>query len=111
MLVTQMRQALSSSIFLSAVSVPQATAGDPYLLNDSAIELMQRGEYEKALEQLQNAFSLFPYNEPIRKSLTAAYVEVGKRQLTRNQSDAAAENFENALKLSPDIQAYGILRG
>jgi tetratricopeptide (TPR) repeat protein len=99
------------SLFLSAVSVPQASAGDPYLLNDSANELMQRGEYEKALEQLQNAFSLFPYNESIRKSLTAAYVEVGKRQLTRNQSDAAAENFENARKLSPDIQDYGILRG
>ena len=99
------------SLFLSAVSVPQAHAGDPYLLNDSALELMQRGEYEKALEQLQNAFSLFPYNETIRKSLTAAYVEAGKRLLTRNQFDAAAVNFENARKLTPDNQEYGILRG
>ena len=99
------------SLFLSVVSVPQGSAGDPYLLNDNARELMQRGEYEKALEQLQNAFSLFPYNESIRKSLTAAYMEVGKRQLTRNQFDAAAENFENARKLSPDNQEYGILRG
>jgi tetratricopeptide (TPR) repeat protein len=72
---------------------------------------MRRGEYEKALEQLQNAFSLFPYDESIRKNLTVAYATVGKRQLERKQFDDAAKNFENARKLAPDNQEYGIMKG
>jgi tetratricopeptide (TPR) repeat protein len=98
-------------LFLSAIIVPQALAEGSRLLNDSAADLMRRGEYEKALEQLQDAFSLFPYDESIRKNLTVAYVTVGKRQLERKQFDDAAKNFEAARKLAPDNQEYGILKG
>ncbi len=98
-------------LFLSALPGSQSPAGDPYLLNDSALELIRRGDYEKALEQLRNASSLFPYDESIRKKLTAAYVTIGKRQLEQKQFDEAAVNFDNARKLAPDNQDYGILRG
>jgi tetratricopeptide (TPR) repeat protein len=98
-------------LFLFAISIPKAHAGDPNSLNYPAIELMRRGEYEKALDQLKKAFNLFPYNELIRKNLTTAYAALGKRQLERKQFDEAAENFDNARKLAPDNQEYGILRG
>ncbi len=98
-------------LLLSAFIVPQAFAEGSRVINDSAADLMHRGEYEKALEQLQNTFSLFPYDESIRKNLTAAYVAMGKRQLERKQFDDAAINFEAARKLAPDNQEYGILKG
>jgi len=72
---------------------------------------MHRGEYEKALEQLRKAFSLFPYDEAVRKELTAAYAAVGKQQLDRKEYDEAAENFANAAELAPARQEYVILRG
>jgi tetratricopeptide (TPR) repeat protein len=96
---------------LFAVHVLQARCADPPIADDAAIELSQQGEQEKELEELQKGFSLFPYDESIRKRLTAAYGAMGKRQLKRMQYDEAAENFENARKLSPDNQEYGILKG
>jgi len=96
---------------LLAVPEFRALCADPPIAEDTVIELSQQGEHEKALDELQKAFSLFPYNESIRNKLTAAYGAMGKRQLKRMQFDEAAENFENARKLSPDNQEYGILKG
>jgi tetratricopeptide (TPR) repeat protein len=96
---------------LLAVHVLQALCAEPPITDDAAIELSQQGEQEKSLEELQKRFSLFPYDESIRKRLTAAYGAMGKQQLKRMQYDDAAENFENARKLSPDNQEYGILKG
>lgn len=98
-------------LLLLFVAVHEASADDPVVPNDSARELIRRGEYDKALDQLKEAFNLFPYNESIRKNLTAAYAAVGKKELERKEFDAAAENFDNARKLSPDNQEYGTLRG
>lgn len=108
-----LREALLSFLvlLLLSITVSEASADSPDVPNDSARELIRRGEYDKALEQLKEAFSLFPYNESIRKNLTAAYAAVGKKELERKEFDAAAENFDNARKLSPDNQEYGILRG
>jgi len=97
--------------FMPAIFAPQSIAEGAHILNDSAADLMRRGEYEKALEKLQDSFSLFPYDESIRKNLIAAYASVGKQQLDRKQFDEAAKNFENARKLAPDNQEYGILKG
>jgi tetratricopeptide (TPR) repeat protein len=96
---------------LFAVHVLSALCAAPPITDDAAIELSQQGEQEKALEELQMGFRLFPYDESIRKKLTAAYGAMGKRQLKRMQFDEAAENFENARQLSPDNQEYGILKG
>lgn len=96
---------------LLAVPEFRALCADPPIAEDPVVELSQQGEHEKALDELQKAFSLFPYNESIRNKLTAAYGAMGKRQLKRMQFDEAAENFENARKLSPDNQEYGILKG
>ena len=86
-------------------------AGDYNPLSDSAVELMAREDYERAVVELRKAFSLFPYDASVRKNLTAAYAALGRQQLDRKQFDAAAENFDEARKLASDNRDYGILRG
>ena len=99
-------------LFLSlAIPVCQSRADQLSSLNDTIPKLMQRGEYEKAVEQLQELFGLFPYNEAVRKNLAMAYAAVGKRQMERKQFDEAAGNFDHALKLFPDSQEFGMQRG
>ncbi len=100
-------------LVLLLVSVPfsQSRADELLSSNDSAVKLLQQGEYEKALEQLQKTFSLFPYNEAVRKNLAAAYAAVGNRQMERKQFDEAADNFDHALKLFPDNREFGTLKG
>ena len=88
-----------------------ARAGDPVVRNDYALELLNRGEYEKALEQLQKAFSLFPYDETLRKNLAVAYMFVGKKELEANRYMEAAENFDHARELVANNVVYGMMRG
>lgn len=92
-------------------SVSRLHADEPLDSGNSAVRLMQAGEYEKALTQLQKTFSLFPYNETVKKNLAAAYVALGNRQLKQKQFDEAALNFDQALRLYPDNRDYATLRG
>ncbi len=98
-------------LFLVAVPAQNSHADDINPLNDSVAGLMRREDYEKAVEELRKAFSLFPYDASVRKNLTAAYAALGRQQLDRKQFDAAAENFGEARKLASDNRDYGILRG
>lgn len=88
-----------------------ASADDSSPSDESILELMHLGDYEKSLDQLQKAFSLFPYNESIRNKLAAAYEYTGQRQLKRKLFDEAAGSFDRARELFPDRQEYGIQRG
>lgn len=88
-----------------------AWADDPVIRNDYALELLTKGEYEKALEQLQKAFSFFPYDETLRKNLAVAYMYVGKKEMENNRYLEAAENFDHARELSPGNATYGMMRG
>lgn len=96
-----------ASFFLPLPSL----ADDPLIRNDYALELFNRGEYEKALEQLQKAFSFSPYDETLRKNLAAAYMYVGKKELDNNRFLEAAEHFDNARELMPGNSIYGMMRG
>jgi len=74
------------ALLLLSVAIREASADAPCVLNDLTHDLRQREEQAQALERLQKAFSLFPYNESIRKNLTAAYTAVGKRELAIRSS-------------------------
>jgi tetratricopeptide (TPR) repeat protein len=96
---------------LIVVTAQPLIAGDASSPDEAVIGLSLSGEKEKALEELKREFSLFPYDQSIRKKLIDAYVAMGNKQLKRMLFDDAAENFENARKLSPDNQDYGALKG
>lgn len=96
---------------LFIVPAQPSIAGDALSPDEAVIGLSLSGEKEKALEELKRGFSLFPYDQSIRKKLIEAYAAMGNQQLKRMLYDDAAENFENARKLSPDNQDYEVLKG
>ena len=62
-------------------------ANDPLTLNDYALELINRGEYDKALEQLQHAYGLNAYDPVLKKNLAEAYVYVGIGQVVATAAE------------------------
>lgn len=106
-----MRLLLLASVFLFISQASQLFANEPFALNDYAITLMQKGEHDKALEQLQKAYGMYPYDQVLKKNLAEAYTFVGQRQLKENSYDAAADSFDKARELFPDIPRYYVMRG
>lgn len=86
-------------------------ANEPYALNEYAVNLMDRGEHDKALEQLQKAYSMYPYDQVLKKNLAEAYTFVGHRQMKENDYESAAASFDRARELFPDIPRYYVMRG
>lgn len=89
----------------------EARANDPFTLNEYAVRLMEKGENDKALEQLQKAYSMYPYDPVLKRNLAEAYTFVGQRQMKENQYEAAAGSFDLARELFPDVPRYYVFRG
>jgi tetratricopeptide (TPR) repeat protein len=108
-----MRQRIPSLLaLLGLVLVPvPGLANDPFLLNDYALSLQAKGDYPKALEKLQEAYRLYPYDETLKKNLAETYTVIGNRQMEQNRFDEAAETFDRARELYPEAARYGTLRG
>lgn len=99
-------------LMLVVLVIPGTTlASDPIDHNNYALQLIDKGEYEKGLEQLQQAFSLYPLDPALRKNLAFAYAYTGKKQLERNRYADAATNFGHARDLFPDDPIFWMLRG
>src|SRR6266568_4122691 len=98
-------------LLILLLSPVQAQCNDPFLLNDYALELQGRGEFDKALEQLQKAYSMFPYNETLKRNLAEAYTYSGQARMGRNDFEGAAASFDHARELFPETPRYYILRG
>lgn len=98
--------ALAAIIFL-----PGAAPADPASHNDYALELLRRGEYEKGLEQLQDAYSLAPYDTTLRRNLAEAYTFVGQHRLAQKRYREAADEFDHARELFPEEPRYRVMRG
>jgi len=95
----------------SALWAAPLHANEPFALNDYAISLMEKGEYDKALEQLQKAYSMYPYDPVLKKNLAEAYTFVGQRQMRDNKYEDAAASFDHARELFPDLPRYYVMRG
>jgi hypothetical protein len=97
-------------VFSISPAIP-VYANEPYTLNEYAISLMEKGEHDKALEQMQRAYSMYPYDPVLKKNLAEAYTFVGQRQMKENSFEAAAASFDRARELFPDIPRYYVMRG
>lgn len=108
-----MKQLLKFAALIIALSLfpPLLYANEPFALNDYALSLMEKGEYDKALEQLQKAYAMYPYDQVLKKNLAEAYTFVGQRQMNENNYEAAAASFDRARELFPDIPRYYVMRG
>ena len=86
-------------------------ANEPYSLNEYASSLMARGEHDKALEELQKAFSMFPYDPVLKRNLAETYTFVGQRQMRDKNFEAAATSFDRARELFPEVPRFYVMRG
>lgn len=109
-----MKSSCFKTLGLIALIIFQATttlANEPFALNEYAISLMQKGEHDKALEQLQKAYGMYPYDQVLKKNLAEAYTFVGQRLMKENRFEDAASSFDRARELFPDIPRYYVMRG
>jgi tetratricopeptide (TPR) repeat protein len=100
-----------SLVFISHFLSSHAMAVEPSPLDANVQDLFQKGEYQKAVEQLQKAYNLFPLNPAIRENLIVAYGLLGRRQLESKQFTEAAASFERARELAPDNAEFWLGRG
>jgi tetratricopeptide (TPR) repeat protein len=91
-----------SLFFFLSFAIPASSADNHPAPADTAFELLHQGEYDKAIAILQEDFTLFPYDERIRKRLADAWMEVGSHRLEHKAYDEAAAGFARALELYPD---------
>jgi tetratricopeptide (TPR) repeat protein len=96
---------------LLLLSGHEARANDPHSRNEYALGLLEKGEHDKALEQLQKAYAMNPYDQVLKRNLAEAYTFVGQRQMKENNYEAAAASFDLARELFPDTPRYYVFRG
>ena len=74
-------------------------------------ELLKRGEYEKAIEQLRRDYSIFPLNKSVKRNLAETYVAYGIQFFDNKQYEQADANISKAIELFPEEATYVMLRG
>jgi hypothetical protein len=102
-------------IFIVFLTLTTAAAGpidnDPVMRSGYGRELLMQGEYEKGIEQLRQAYLLFPLNTTFKRNLAEGYAAFGHHHFKQNRYEQADENFIKALELYPDEPGYSLLRG
>lgn len=100
-----------SLLSAGGLHVSLAAAADPLLHNNYGVNLLEKGEIEKAIEQLETAYGLYSSDQTLKGNLATAYALQGQRLLDRKSYADAAGQFEKALALFPDEPRYHLLRG
>ncbi|WP_306535127.1 peptidase MA family metallohydrolase [Geobacter sp.] len=90
---------------------PVSSAADPLLHNNYGVNLLEKGEIEKAIEQLETAYGLYSSDQTLKGNLATAYTLQGQKLLDKKSYPEAAVQFEKALMLFPDAPRYHLLRG
>jgi tetratricopeptide (TPR) repeat protein len=93
------------------VSVAEPIDSDPVLRSGYGRELLMRGEYEKGIEQLREAYLLFPLNTVFKRNLAEGYAAFGHQHFKQKRYEQADENFIKAQELYPEEAGYALLRG
>ncbi|WP_085811983.1 peptidase MA family metallohydrolase [Citrifermentans pelophilum] len=86
-------------------------AGDPVSYAAKARQLIERGEYEQALDELKRASSLFPYEQSLKTNLALTYTEIAKRDMSAGRYAKAARYLAEARELLPENMELRLLRG
>ncbi|GFO65155.1 peptidase MA family metallohydrolase [Geomonas paludis] len=88
-----------------------ALAADPTTYGTKAQQLITKGDFPQALEELKAATSRFPYDLELKRQLAFTYSELAKRDLQAGRYAQAAENFKQAHELIPDSKELVLMRG
>ena len=108
-------RAACAAVGLFLLMLTTASAGpidsDPVMRSGYGRELLLRGEYEKGIEQLREAYLLFPLNTVFKRNLAEGYAAYGHQHFKQKRYEQADENFIKALELYPEEAGYALLRG
>ncbi|MBJ6726311.1 peptidase MA family metallohydrolase [Geomesophilobacter sediminis] len=74
-------------------------------------EEINRGEYDKSVEQLRRERELFPYNEGLRNDLATVYALIAQRELKLGHYPEAAAYFGQAEEILPERSDFMLMRG
>ncbi|HIJ97038.1 MAG TPA: tetratricopeptide repeat protein [Desulfuromonadales bacterium] len=99
------------SVLSTAPAIALPVGSDSIIHSVSGRELIQRGQYEKGLEQLSQAYALFPLNVTLKQNLAEGYAAYGHQFFKQKKYEQAGENFVKALELYPDNTTYTLLHG
>ncbi|MBJ6749284.1 peptidase MA family metallohydrolase [Geomonas anaerohicana] len=88
-----------------------ALAADPVTYGTKAQQLISKGDFVQALEELKAATSRFPYDLELKHQLAFTYSELAKRDLQAGRYAQAGENFKQAHELIPDSKELALMRG
>ncbi|HJV64982.1 MAG TPA: peptidase MA family metallohydrolase [Geomonas sp.] len=97
---------LALALFAAPVS-----AAESFSYTSQANQSIKDSDDEKALEELRSFFSLYPYDETLRRKLADAYLSIADLDLNMSRYTRAAEYYGQAHELYPDHRDYGYLRG
>jgi tetratricopeptide (TPR) repeat protein len=86
-------------------------AADPYSLNENALRTLERGDVQKALEQLQQAVSSYPYDQTLKRNLAETHAIAGQKLMRENRYEEAVKSFDQARELFPDESRYYVMKG
>ncbi len=96
---------------LVTIAAAEPTDSSQTVYNGSGVELLQRGEFEKGIEQLRVAYQLFPLNPVHKRNLAEGYSAYGHQFLKQKNFAQADENFIKAIELYHDSAGYALYRG
>ncbi|MBU5614879.1 peptidase MA family metallohydrolase [Geomonas azotofigens] len=88
-----------------------AFAADPLTYGSKAQQLISKGDFAQALDELKSATSRFPYDQELKHQLAFTYTELAKRDLQSGRFAQAAENFKQAHELLPESKELALMRG
>jgi tetratricopeptide (TPR) repeat protein len=94
-----------------SLTISPARADDPVTMNNYGLELLNKGEVDRAVEQLQKAYSYFPYDAVIKKNLAVAYTVVARQQMKQSKFAEAVESLDRGLELAPEEPSFLIMKG
>jgi tetratricopeptide (TPR) repeat protein len=102
------REILCGVIWLVAVGLTGsagAAASDAVALNDAAVRLTARGQYEAAAETFEQALRLTPGDPVIRRNFARLRTVQGHRWLAGGQTEQARRAYAAAIQLAPEESA------
>jgi len=102
---------ISFLVCLCCLPFPGWGDSDPLVNANNARKLIEKGEYEKGLEQLQRAYHLFPLDQSVKHSLAEGYLAFGSQLLQKKQFEQADEILVKGTELYPDDPRFMFLRG
>jgi tetratricopeptide (TPR) repeat protein len=100
-----------AAIFLAGFFPAPSRAADPVQLNSRGVELIRQGQFEQAVDLLEQAHRKVPNNRVVRDNLALSYLGLGTRQIEAGRYEAAAETLRKGRRYATDDARFRFFRG